>query len=162
MLIFPQPFVNDYISTLGPGTPPITPPSPPSPKPQKGIPCDIVNINHGSRFHFAQLTVAQVDQLVKNYDIAKANGPKSLGYYGQMVNIACLRSSCSNPACDRVAAERVKEKECEDLPASLPFEEDIFGRIANQASNPDDIKTSSGELRAKYAFGSSSPRTNNN
>jgi hypothetical protein len=85
-----------------------------------------------------------VDTLVKNYEIAKASGPGSLGYYGQMVNIACLRSECTNPVCDRVKAEKVKTKECEDLSADVPFEQDIFSRIANEASDPKDIANRAG------------------
>jgi hypothetical protein len=88
--------------------------------------------------------------MVANYEIAKANGPLSLGYYGQMINIVCLRSICPNAACSRVADQRVKNEECANLPASLPFEETVFRRIANEASDPATIIDTASEFGTQY------------
>jgi hypothetical protein len=88
--------------------------------------------------------------MVANYQIAKMNGPLSLGYYGQMINIVCLRSTCSNVACGRVADQRAKTEECANLPASLPFEETVFRRIANEASDPAKIIDTASEFRTQY------------
>lgn len=43
--------------------------------------------------------------------------------------------------CDRVKARKVKDSECENLPENLPFEQAVSSRIANEASNPQDIET---------------------
>lgn len=88
--------------------------------------------------------------MVANYELAKANGPLSLGYYGQMVNLVCLRSTCPNSACGRVADQRIKTEECANLPASLPFEETVFRRIANEASDPAAIIDIASEFDMLY------------
>lgn len=84
--------------------------------------------------------------MVTNFELARQNGPLSLGYYGQMVNLVCLRSTCPNAACARVKDQRVKSEECENLPASLPFEETVFRRIAKEASDPQGIIETASKL----------------
>jgi hypothetical protein len=68
-----------------------------------------------------------------------------------MINIVCLRSICPNAACSRVADQRVKTEECANLPANLPFEETVFRKIANEASDPAAIIDTASEFGTQYA-----------
>lgn len=85
-----------------------------------------------------------MDAIVKNYETAKSVSDDTLGYYGQVVNIICLRSACPNAACSRVDKKRSKKEKCQDLSQDMPFEKNVFSRIAKEASDPVKIAEKAG------------------
>ncbi|KAK5654466.1 hypothetical protein OQA88_7094 [Cercophora sp. LCS_1] len=80
------------------------------------------------------LDCATVDTMARNYDIAVTNGPLAVGYYGQMLNLVCLRSHCAQPACDRVKDFASSDAECQNLSGSFTFEEAVFSQTAKSST----------------------------
>ncbi|KAH8660658.1 hypothetical protein BGZ60DRAFT_110650 [Tricladium varicosporioides] len=107
-----SPFITPYLAGTTPPTPSPTKSTVPTPTASsKGITCNIV------------------DTLANEYAAAAAGGPDALGYYGQVLNLACLRSTCINPACQRVASVRSTDPECANLGGSFDFEQAVFGKF---------------------------------
>lgn len=73
-----------------------------------------------------------VDTMARNYDIAQKNGPNAVGYYGQLLNLVCLRSNCTKvKACERVQGVRMLTgDECQSLNGEFDFENTVFGETA--------------------------------
>lgn len=84
----------------------------------------------------ARLT-AQVQNAVSSYQIAQEEGGATLGYWGAVMNMACLGAdpSCNIAACRRVDKER-KDDEC-DIDDIGGFQASIFQSLVG---NPDFTK----------------------
>lgn len=66
-----------------------------------------------------------VDTLASQYKATSTSGANVNGYYGQVLNLACLRGTCPNSGCQRVSAVRNKGPEC----ANYGFEQKVFGKF---------------------------------
>jgi len=86
----------------------------------------------------------QVDNLAKQFAITSAAAPITNGYYRQILNLACLRSNCAHPDCDKVRKYANTDPECKNLQGSFSFEQAVFSKFAG---NPDQ-----GELEAKFGM----------